>query len=272
MVIGMIVFDLYNRFFAQIVNAAEEEVKKQGYSLFLALTNKDCAEEMRCLERLASWQVGGIILAPVGKGKEMEEYLRHLSEDLGIPVVTICNRVSENVPFVGIRDYEVTKEAVHCVVERGYRKTVFLCPPLRYRGTMNLYAPEERLRGYLDAMKELGVSTPVVIEERNFALHIQSVLSRSQERVAIFCSSDIYALEVLSLLRGLGLRVPEDVGIVGFDDIDTLQYVTPLLSTIPYPMAEVGKRAVTCLLEGIETRKAITDVYIETGLVVRETL
>jgi LacI family transcriptional regulator len=272
MTIGMIVFDLYNRFFAQMVNAAEEEARKRGYLLLLALTNKDRFEEVKCLERLASWRVDGVILAPVGRREEIEDHLQHLAKDLGIPVVTICNRVSEAVPFVGIRDYEVTKEAVCAIAKRGYQKVAFLCPPLRYRGTINIYAPEERLRGYLDAMGELSLGEPIVIEEKNFLPAVREVILKNQERVAILCSSDIYALEVLAFLKGLGFRIPEDVGLVGFDDIDTLQYVSPQLSTIPYPVAEVGRKAVTVLVESIGSGEKPVDVYIDTRLVVRESL
>ncbi|MEN3186764.1 MAG: LacI family DNA-binding transcriptional regulator [Atribacterota bacterium] len=272
MTLGMVVFDLHNRFFAQIVNAAEEEARKRGYLLILALTNKDHAEEMRCLERLASWRVDGIILAPVGRKEEVEGYLQHLFEGLNIPVVTICNRVSKTIPFVGTRDYEAAREATRVIIERGYQKVIFLCPPLRYQGTMNVYAPEERLRGYLDAVKELGLNEPIVVRERNFGPLIRDLILKARERVAVFCSSDIYALEVLSILKGLGLKVPEDVGLMGVDDIDTLQYVSPLLSTVPYPVAEVGKKSVACLIESIETGKKLTDVYIETKLVLRESL
>ncbi|MEM2001262.1 MAG: LacI family DNA-binding transcriptional regulator [Candidatus Methanomethylicaceae archaeon] len=271
MTIGMVVFDLYNRFFAQMVNAVEEEVRKQGYSLFLALTNKDRFEEIKCLEKLVNWRVDGIILAPVGRKEEIGDYLQYLEKNLGIPVVTICNRVSESIPFVGIRDYEVTREAVCTILARGYQRIVFLCPPLRYRDTMNIYAPEERLRGYLDAIKELDLGEPVIVEERDFIPSIQGILVRARERVAIFCSSDIYALEVLSFLKSLNVKVPEEVGLVGFDDIDTLRYVRPLLSTIPYPVMEVGRKAVEVVLRRVNGERP-TDVYIGTKLVVRESL
>jgi len=70
--IGMIVFDLYNRFFAQIVNAAEEKARELGYSLYLTLTNKSLEEERRCIERLVGWRVDGIILSPVNKEKNLK--------------------------------------------------------------------------------------------------------------------------------------------------------------------------------------------------------
>ncbi|MBC7217724.1 MAG: LacI family DNA-binding transcriptional regulator [Candidatus Caldatribacterium sp.] len=271
-IIGMVVFNLYNRFFAQVVNAAEEEARRRGYSLLLALTNKDCAEEKRQLERLAGWRVDGIILAPVCRRKEVEEYLCHLSGKLGIPVVTICNRVSDAVPFVGIRDREVTKEAVRTIASKGYQRVVFLCPPLRNRDVMNVYAPEERLQGYLEAIRELDLGEPIVVDKKDFGDLIRGLILNTPKRVAIFCSSDIYALEVLSLIKGLGLKIPEDVGIMGFDDIDVLRHVNPPLSTIPYPVVEVGKVAVTNLVESVEVGKRITDVYLETKPLLRESL
>lgn len=264
MTIGLVVFDLYNRFFAQLANAIEASARQQGYFVYLTLTDKDKETEKACIEHLMSRQADGLILFSVHKGKEFGEYL----ENLKIPLVTIGNRIHGKFPFVGIDDYRAMKDAALHVAGKGYGRIIYVSPPLAYGENSNIDAQEQRLGGYLDALKEAGDGLePVIIRERDYLGKLDSVELKDGRKTAVLCSSDIYALEVLRHLEARGLSVPGDIGLMGFDNIDVLRYVKPSLATVSYPFEELGVKALECLLKQIQGDPDISDMLLEHTIV-----
>lgn len=259
MTIGLVILDLYNRFFAQLVNAIEENARQQGYFVYLTLTGKDGAVERSCIEHLMSRQVDGLILFTVNKGKEYGEYLRKLN----IPLVTICNRAGSGIPFAGIDDYRAMKDAALHIAGKGYDRIIYVSPPLAFGESMNIYSQEQRLKGCQDAIKEMKNIELVVIRERDFLGRLDSVNLREKVRTAVLCSNDIYALEVLRHLEAGGLSVPKDVGLMGFDNIDILRYIEPSLATISYPFEELGVQALDLLLKQLQGEPDTADRLLE---------
>lgn len=245
MTIGVVLFDLYNRLFAQLMNAIENEARQRGYFIDVVLTNKQPETELSCLHHLVNRKVDGIILFSVNQGQDFQDYLTSLA----LPIVTICNRIAGDWPYIGIDDREAMKEATRYVLSKGYQQIVFVCPPLAYRGIRNIHTMEERLKGCMEALEPFKSEIDLtIVQDRDY---IQSIASLPLERgkTAVMCTCDIHALEVLHYLQEIrGLHVPEDVGVMGFDDIDVLKYVKPKLSTVDYNVEEMGKLAVDCLL------------------------
>jgi LacI family transcriptional regulator len=249
MTLGVVLFDLYNRSFAQLMNAVELKSRELGYYVHLVLTEKDKENEKYCIENLVSRKVDGIILFSVNKGEQFNEYLKTLN----IPIVTIFNHVSDDWQYIGINDRQAMKDAVHYIWERNYRKYIFICPPLAYRDTSNIFTQEERLIGCMEGLQELQPGNePIVIQEKNFLRALDRLELKGPEKTVIMCSCDIYALEVMNHLKSKGLQVPHDVGLMGFDHIDVLKYVTPALTTVEYAVEEFGVKAVECLVSQIE--------------------
>jgi DNA-binding LacI/PurR family transcriptional regulator len=123
---------------------------------------------------------------------------------------------------------------------------------LRYQGQSNIYAVEQRYHGYREAVRqELGADQTLVIKDRDYLAAIDA-LDLSQDRTAILCSSDIFALRVLNHLQAKGVSVPGDVGLMGFDNIDTLQFVRPRLATVDYHIHDIGHLAFDLLLRQID--------------------
>lgn len=264
MTIGLVVFDLYNRFFAQLANAIESSARQQGYFVYLTLTEKDKDTEKACIEHLMSRQVDGIIIFSVNKGKEFAAYL----EKLKLPLVTICNRITEGFPFIGIDDYRAMKDAALHIAEKGYRRIIYVSPPLAYRDKSNIYAQERRLQGYLDALAEAGDRLEaVIIEGGDYLEKLAALDLKNGVRTAVLCSNDIYALEVLRHLEARGLSIPEDAGLMGFDDIDMLRYVKPSLVTVAYPFEELGIMALESLLKQIKGGPEAADILLEHTIV-----
>lgn len=252
MTIGLVLFDLYNRSFAQLANAVEASARERGYSVDLVLTDKDPAIEKEVLNRLHARKSDGIILFPINEGPDFEEYL----QALGTPIVTICNRLSDHWDYVGINDRQAMKEAAQHVLAQGYEHLVYICPPLAYRGVTNIYTQEERYQGCLEALAEVPEGRKVsleVIEDKDYVEALRR-MPLEEQKTAIMCSCDAYALEVMHYVQyERRLSVPDDVGIIGFDSIDVLKYIRPELTTVEYNIEQMGCEAVNLLLERIES-------------------
>ena len=269
MSIGVVVFDLYNRFFAQLLNSIEQRAQEQGYFTYVTLTNKDPQIERECLSNLVERNVDGIILFSVCKGKKYEEFLRSLKK----PIITVGNIISSQWPFVGINYRKGIKDAVESIVRRGYERVIYVSTPLDKKKVVNMYALEERCAGYLEACGDFNIShNAMVIQQKNYLSELDKVLFKNKERTAILCSGDIYALEILLHLKRKSIKVPEDVGLMGFDDIDILKYVTPAVSTVSYSIEAIGCYAVDYLIRSIKHEEIPMCTYLDHQVVIRDSI
>jgi LacI family transcriptional regulator len=249
MTIGVVLFDLYNRSFAQLMNAIESKAREKGYFVYITLTDKNPENEKSCIEYLVNRKVDGIILFTVNKGEEFDSYLNNFD----IPIITIFNRISDLWHYVGINERQAMKDAVSHIVSKQYQKFIYISPPLAFLGKTNIYTQEERLNGFLEGLKQNGIDEePTIISKRDYLTVLKDVTINKEEKTAIVCSCDLYALEVMNLLKSKGLRIPFDVGLMGFDNIDVLKYVTPRLTTVEYPIEEIGFYTVESLITKIE--------------------
>lgn len=251
MSIGAVIFDINNQLFPQLINAVESRAREAGYFLNLTLTSKNPDIERECLHHLADRKVDGIILLSVNTGKSFEQFIQKLN----IPVVTFGNRISKTVPYVWIDDRKAVRDAIALLAAKGYEEIIYVSPPLSLRGKTNVYAIERRYAGFQDALKQDGHMTSHVISHKGYAEEIEHLLTTNGKRIAIFCTSDKYALKIWLHLKQKGIRVPEDVGLMGFDNIETLKYISPSLSTVSYSLETIGNRIIDCLIGQIEGRE-----------------
>lgn len=261
--IGAVVFDLNNRLFPQLMDAMETEARKRGYFLYLTLTNKNSELELECLRHLTDRRVDGILLMSVNQGKAFTGTL----ERLRVPIVTFGNRVSSQYPYVWIDDRRAIEDAVRHLHGQGYERIVYVSPPLASRGQSNIYAVEQRFKGFQAAARKLKLETAVVGEPQFAAAVDRQLALNGGRKTAILCSSDTFALQLLVHFRQTGIRVPEDVGLMGFDNIDTLQYVTPALTTVSYSSADIGRLAVETLIRRIEGEQVPAEQLVSHRLV-----
>ncbi|MBT2700510.1 LacI family DNA-binding transcriptional regulator [Bacillus sp. ISL-40] len=257
MTLGIVLFDLYNRSFAQLLNAVEYKARENGYFIYIALSDKDPENEKLCIEYLANHKVDGIILFTVNQGKEFEDYLQGFS----IPVITIFNYLSENWDYVGIKEKEAMIDGVGHIVDKGYKKFIYICPPLKYQGKTNIYTQEERLKGFLDGLSIKGINeVPLIIKHNGYLSELEEVTFEKNNKTAIVCSCDLYALEVMNFLKNKDIKIPEEVGLMGFDNIDVLKYISPKLTTVEYPVEQIGFRAVERLVNKIEDGEFFSEI------------
>lgn len=267
MTLGLILFDFDHRFFTQMATSIILLTKEKGYFTHLTLTEKNKQEEMKCLEIISGLRVDGIILCSINKGQEFTRFL----SSLNTPIVTIGNQISPKFPFIGIDDEQAIYDSVKHLSKKGYQNVVYLSPPVAQNENINNYAPLNRLFGYKKAMKEFfNNQKPTIIKENYF----QAIddLDYITKKTAVLCSSDIYALRVLNYLTAKNVKIPEDVGVMGFDNIDTLQYIRPRLATVDYHIRDIATSAVECLLDLIEGKSVSTQTVIGHTIIPGETI
>ncbi|MFC0472454.1 LacI family DNA-binding transcriptional regulator [Halalkalibacter kiskunsagensis] len=258
MTLGIVLFDLYNRSFAQLMNAIESKAREQGYFVYITLTDKNPENEKKCIEYLVSRKVDGIILFTVNKGNEFNSYLQKFNT----PIITIFNYISSDWEYIGIQEREAMKDAVDYIVKKNYKKFIYVSPPLAFERVSNIYTQEERLEGFLQGLRENNIENqPLVVRDKKYIDALEGITFNQTEKTAIVCSCDLYALEVMNYLKGRGLSIPTDVGVMGFDDIDMLKYITPRLTTVQYPIVDIGEKAVKSMIHKIEK-----DAYLSTPL------
>ena len=246
--LGVVVCNIQNHYFAQLVNSIEFEAKKKDYLVNITLQEQDPDKEIRLINSLVDRRMDGIILCPVNKGNAFRDFLKNLP----IPVIVISNLIAPDIPFIGIDERKAARDAAEMIVSQKYNRVVFVCPPLTYKKSENVYVHEQLLAGFLDAAHDTDSVEFVVIDHADYLASIRDILNKNNKKTALFCSGDLFALEVLKYLRNIGIKVPGDCGIMGFDGIDTLEYVTPALTTIYTPVEKIGIKAVENLINLIE--------------------
>ena len=265
--IGVVVFDVKNRFFAQMLNAVEAKASNLGYSVNISLHGKDKTKERDMLQRLVDFRADGILLSPVSKDASFASFLK----ELGRPVVIIGNRINSDIPFVGIDEERAARQAVRKITENGYRRIVFVCPPLVDQGNENIYSHEQRKRGFISEINSLSIENEI-IGSWDYLDRVQRIMRDNGPRTAFFCSGDVYALDIMKTLRNEKLSAGRDYGIMGFDNTDILDYIIPRLSTIDNEIERVAERAVEVLLSLIEGKETAYESILPFEIVEGETL
>ncbi|WP_078551335.1 LacI family DNA-binding transcriptional regulator [Bacillus alkalicellulosilyticus] len=269
MTIGVVLFDLYNRSFSQLLNAIELKARELGYFIYITLSDKKSESEINCIDYLVNRKVDGIILFTVNKGEQFESYL----SKFGIPIITVFNYVSDKWEYIGIQERQAMKEAVDYIVKKGYKKFIYISPPLAYLGKKNIYTQEERLHGFLEGLGGSGINTkPLIIKNSKYIKELENIDFSKEEKTAIVCSTDLYALEVMNYLKEKDVKIPEQVGVMGFDDIDMLKYITPRLTTVKYPIEDIGRSAIESIVNKIEHGDYVPTPLLEYEIIKGESI
>lgn len=252
-IIGLILPDITNPFFPGIARGAEDRANEEGYSIIFCNTDDKIEVEEKYIESLTSKMVDGIIIAHSSNSDEMGEIL----ERTQIPVILI-DRDFDSKNILGkvlVNNKDGARQAVCHMVEKGYRKIAYLSGSLKTQTAM------DRLEGYKEALREQNL--PVVealIKYGEYRVEwgrkgIEELLTEKQDFDAVFCGNDLIAIGAMKELLKHGYRVPEDKGVMGFDDIYMAQMVEPELTTVKQPNYEMGYQAVDLLIRHLKEKK-----------------
>ncbi len=270
--LGMVISDITNPFFPQLVRGAEEAALGHGYLLVTFNTDDKVERERRALSILRARRMDGVLLV-VSPGDGDISHLKQTVES-GIPVVCL-DRVAPGIPLdtVLVDNVKGAQVAVRHLIREGHRQVAIMT------GDLALQNARERLRGYEAALEESGIKADpgmVVVgdfrEESAYRLAKDMLLWRRRP-TALFVSSCVMALGVLHAMNELGLRCPEDVALASFDDLPGGAAFRPQVTSVAQPAFEIGFRGAELLIDRIEgrlTNKRKQTVVLEPELKIRE--
>lgn len=265
--LGLIISDISNPFFPELVKSIETAAFEQGYDVVLSNTNYDPARTSHYVSRLIERKVAGVALMTSELDASLIEELarREVSVvflDLGEPGVHMSNlRVDYGA---GI------EEAIRHLVALGHERIAFVGGPERLRSA------RRRLEAFRRSMERYLPDAPLEVHHGDFRLGggreaARAMLAAPARPTAVVAANDMMALGALAELREAGLSVPRDISVVGFDDISFAALSNPPLTTVSLPREELGRRAVEALLSTIaHPEQRGTEAVITTRLVVRD--
>jgi LacI family transcriptional regulator len=271
MSLGVVTINVENMYFVQSLNVINKEADKRGYFTNIVVCDENLDSEKKLIQGLADRQMEGLLISPINKGKDFEDFLLSLH----IPIVCIGNRVSDSITTVQVNEMEAAMEAVELIVSKGYERVVFVCPPLAVSGEQNIYSHEQRLLGFQLSMKKYPQLLTEVIGVQDYIPQIIKLLNDgSGLKTAFLCSGDSYALNVMRWGSQNGLKIPRDFGLMGFDNINVLDYILPKLTTVSTNLEGVAATAVAELLQQIDSSEeyAPKSIYLKYKVLDRDTL
>lgn len=249
MLIGVVVFDLKNQYFSDILMHIEDNCSQKGYSTVVMFTNKKTDKEIECVENLYHMAADGIVICPINQGEEFENFL----SSLNIPVVTIGNRLQGKIPYVGIDNAQSMRDTVQYTKAKGYQAVVYVSPTLQLND--NTFAQEERCKAFKKAAEAEGLE--YIITD---ITHAEDVMPKDK-KTALICPTDTYAVRLLEMARNHG------AGIIGFDNIRLLDQMNIKLDSVSYDMKAAAKAVVDYIVDGKPIRGVINHHIVERGSV-----
>jgi LacI family transcriptional regulator len=264
--VALVLPDMTNPFFTTLAQGVETAAREAGISLVLANTDEREEEEARLVPLLLGRQVDGLLVVPAGSG----EATVRLCRERGIPLVVVDRRPTIPGADVVRADAEGgAAELGRLLAGLGHRDTAVLTGPA------SVPTADDRVAGFRRAITaEAGLAEPIVIHG---AFTIESgramaatAMARTPRPTALFAANNFIAIGAQHALADMGLRVPEDVALVGFDDLPAAMVPFPFLTVAAQPAMELGRRAVAVLLERLAHPDGPEqDVVLPTELLIR---
>jgi DNA-binding LacI/PurR family transcriptional regulator len=269
--VGVVVTTIADPFIGEVVEGIESIANQRGYSVILANSQADPELEIKVVDSFTQRRVDGILVTASRVGALHGKRLAGTN----VPIVLINNqrlqpsRAGERTYSVGIDNVTATRDIVGHLLQLGHRRIAYIGDRSGY------HSDEERLSGYRARLRlaQISFDSKLVLRGDGKAEEGEraaaQLLDLPNRPTAIFCYNDMTALGALRAAGNRGLRVPEDVSIAGFDDLFVASYTTPPLTTIRQPKQEMGRRAMSILLDLLAGEVPDTRILLTGELIVR---
>lgn len=259
--LGVLVTDISNGFFADLAKQIETAARKRGYSIILFNSDYNPQNEQEYLDVVRRYRVDGVLAVPIREtSAEWQEYVKKLD----VPIVTVTRR-AKGLDSVYVDHIQAGSMVASHLLEQGFRRFLFIGKDYdgKYVGFRQMLVQ----MGYGEQTANLVYQDDVQLKQA-----LELWFRQASERGAVFAGNDIYALRVLDVLRKLDVSIPEEVGVIGFDDTSTGRYLNPRLSSVSQPIAQMAQEAVMRLLDRIEHpgQREVLDYPLSAELVLRE--
>lgn len=246
MMIGLIIPSIVNPFYPELAVSIEARAREKGYSIVLSNTEYISKNEKSIIEMLEQHRVDGIITA---NAKCISEY-----NNTNLPVVSVEKSISTDITYITADNYAGGKLVADYIIERSLKKVLYI------KGPNSINIAKERSKGFLETMEKNNKSVDVI--EAVYGEDIVNIGDRLHLYDMIFVWNDDLAISVLSACYQSGLRVPNDIEVIGFDDIFYSKKTSPPLTTVSVPIIALGEAAVDLLIDQIENKKVSADGHI----------
>ncbi len=238
-------FMFSNPFYGELLSSIEYSARQNGYHLLLTGTR----ENQSYLSIAQTRSVDGIIIVGTYPSKSLDDL-----RNIGVPIVLVDSYVTDDAfHTIGIEDRIGAREAVRYLIQMGHEQIAFVSGSIRENGVNN-----KRYQGYCEAMQEAGLP---VLQENLFLGDVSfefgmdaaaQYVKQGKRQTAAFATADVLAVGMIKSLLQSGVKVPEELSIVGFDDVSAAQMCYPSLTTVHQDISLKGREAVSCILRAIE--------------------
>ncbi|KLU60593.1 ribose operon repressor [Peptococcaceae bacterium CEB3] len=267
--IGFLVPDITNIYYSTITKGVERALRERGYLAFLAVTGYDMKVEQRYVKSFIQHNVAGIIVAYSPSDEKLYEFIEHTR----IPLLVMDDQpLNPNIPTVQLCNEEGGRLATEHLISLGHKKIAFASEPLVK------YPLHQRLQGYENALNKAGLpisSEHILIAEKQpnifeMGYNLGCRLLRADVN-AVFATSDHLAFGIIKALTENNIRVPEDISVIGYDDVPMADMITPPLTTVAQPMEAMAAKGAELLLDIITGVPCETQVTLLPSLMIRKT-
>ena len=268
--IGVVVPGLYNMFFAEVIDGIEKAVRKEGFTLLLSCAQNDPELEMECIKTLVSRNVSGIIVISPNTQGMRENFYRRLVKRVPLVFINGYRRIP-NVSYVTNDEALGTRQALEYLMSLGHRRILFV----RGDHSDSYTIKEEAYRSFMQEKKCFHAEDIVDIGEGNSIETVNAARRRlydvlpQTEATAAFCCNDLMATGAIKACKDRSLRVPEDMSIVGYDNITLASMIEREITTMDLNMFQLGSNAAVVLVEMIHGGKS-KRITLENTLIVRD--
>jgi len=267
--IGVVIADNRNPFYAEVLNGMEEAARGKNYHIILANTQRDYKKEEEAINLLLAKRVDGLLITPV---QDKDDDIKNLI-DANIPFVVV-GRDFENIEVDAVYNDEVKGGflATEYLIKKGHKRIALI------DGFLYKSPARGRLEGYKKALNKYRISLDesiISVGDINIEdgyERTKQMLEKNLDFTAVFAYNDMMAFGSMQVIREKGLRIPEDIGLVGYDDILFCSLMDPALTTIRLKKQELGMESVKLLLSHINgNRKKPKKIMLDVDIIVRKT-
>lgn len=262
--VGLIVPNIDNPFFSELARIIEEEAFNRGYHIVLCSSGNNTDKEQSNIRMLSQMKADGIILITNG------EHTEQMLQEVDMPVVVVDRHMTDGgeIAFIESDHYRGGLLATQHLYDCGCKNIVCL------RGPQEFASGRLRFKGYKDVCKKYKLNEMYIDTEYSYESGLKSaelLLEKYPDVDGIVAANDIVAISTYKVLKSNGKRIPEDIQLVGFDDIRFSSLMTPELSTIRQPVSKMGKLAVDIICNYAEDKPYEKEYILDVELIQRKT-
>jgi len=271
-IIGLIVRDISDSYFGLVAKGVSDRASELGFLSFVCNTGRNPEDELRYHDLLWQYRVKGIILA--GGGLDQAKYKKKLSQQLerherfGLNIVTLAPQ-GIDIPYVMIDNVAAGRKVVEYLIERGHKKIGIIGGPKKVLTTI------ERMKGHKIALEAANIKLPDEYitycdfsQKGGYEACKYDLLAKVKDITAICCQNDNIAIGAMTAIKELGLKVPDDISIIGIGDLTESDYADPPLTTLSIPFYELGRMAVDVIVSG----KDNIGITVDTAIIERKSV